>query len=315
MEKNKLNHLIEILSIPTYFGMETLIQEYLINYGTEKGYIVNKDVKGNIYFTKGKIGVNQYFPFVCAHIDSVFDEHKDLITQNKRKNIKRGSGKHNTQKLMAFHPDTNKRTGIAGDDLAGVFICLQMLEHFDNIKAAFFVEEEYGCKGSNNCDETFFKNVGYAIQFDGPTGNWFTYTLGGIKMYDTLFKDTVKPILEKFNITNYSDDPYTDILPLKEKFDFCCCNLPTGYHNWHSNEEYVNIDQVEKGIEIGIEFINKLGMNKHTYNKIEWDSLYALRYDDSRIYCTECGAEYDENFNCKFCGHDLLGGDLTQPKN
>ena len=33
-----------------------------------------------------------------------------------------------------------------------------MLEKFDNIKVAFFVEEEYGCKGANNCDKEFLKN-------------------------------------------------------------------------------------------------------------------------------------------------------------
>jgi len=267
MEKIKLNQLIEILSLPTYFGMETLVQEYLANHGKDKGYLTNKDEKGNIYFTKGSINENEYFPCVCAHIDSVFSEHVELIEQNKRKVVRLGQGKNNKHKLMAFHPDTGKRTGLAGDDLAGVYICLQMLEHFDNIKAVFFVEEEYGCVGSNNCDISFFDNVGYVVQFDGPTGNWFTETLSGVKMYNDTFLTKVKPILEKYNITNYSDDPYTDILPLKENFDFCCCNLPTGYHNWHTNEEYVNVNQLEKCIELGIEFIKLLDMKKYQYDK------------------------------------------------
>lgn len=267
MQEQETNQLIEILSIPTYFGKETLVQEYLMNYGKHKGYHTTKDKKGNIYITKGEVKENEYFPCVCAHIDSVFDEHIELIEQNKRKVVRFGQGKHNQHKLMGFHPDTDKRTGLAADDLAGVFICLQMVDHFDNIKAAFFVEEEYGCMGSNSCDETFFGNVGYVIQFDGPTGNWFTKTLSGVKMYNDKFESIVKPLLEKFNVTNYSDDPYTDILPLKQKFDFCCCNLPTGYHNWHSNEEYVNVNQVEDGIKLGIEFIKLLGHKKHLYTK------------------------------------------------
>jgi hypothetical protein len=277
MEKNKLNQLMDILSIPTYFGMETLVQEYLINHGKEKGYTINKDKKGNIYFTKGEVST-KYFPCVCAHIDSVFSEHSNLIKENKRKVIKRGKGKNNTHKLMAYFPDTDKRTGIAGDDLAGVFICLQMLEHFDTIKAVFFVEEKYGCKGSDNCDVSFFDNVGYVIQFDGPTGNWFSKTLSGVAMYDDKFKDKVKPILEKYNVTNYSDDPYTDILPLKEKFDFACCNLPSGYYNWHTNEEYVHIDHVEKGVKIGIEFIDKLGLEKQFFEKPKYPSFSFETY-------------------------------------
>lgn len=260
MKKEKLNQLKEILSIPSYFGMENLVQDYLINYGNEKGYLVNQDEKGNVYFRKGELKDSEYFPVVCAHIDTVFSDHKSLILENKRKVIKQHS-----KKLIAYHPETGHRTGLGGDDLAGVFICLQMMENFDVIKSVFFVEEEYGCVGSNNCDLDFFKNVGYVIQFDAPTNNWYTETLGGLKMYNETFDKIVKPILEKHNVNNYSDDPYTDILPLKEKFDFCCANLPTGYHNWHSDEEYVRIDHVEQGIKLGIEFIKILGLEKHLY--------------------------------------------------
>jgi hypothetical protein len=222
MKKEKLDHLMELLSIPTYFGMENLVVDYLIDYGQEKGYVVEKDQKGNVYFTKGKVN-DEFYPCVCAHIDSVFNEHKILIEQNLRKDIRKVEND-----LIAFHPLTEKRTGLAGDDLAGVFICLQLIEHFDIIKVAFFVQEEYGHQGSSNCDERFFENVGYVLQFDAPTSNWYTNTLQGLKMFDDKFDNKVKPILEKYNVDNYSEDPYTDILPLKEKFDFCCANLPTG---------------------------------------------------------------------------------------
>lgn len=276
MEKSKLTLLMEILSVPTFFGMEKLVQEYLINYGKSKGYIVNKDKKGNVYFTKGNIEEGQYFPCVCAHIDSVFRDHIKLINENKRKIIRLGEGE-NKNKLMAFHPDSGKRIGMAADDLAGVFICLQMLEHFDNIKAVFFVEEEYGCLGSSSCDDEFFNDVGYAVQFDAPTSNWFTETLGGVKMYDDQFLETVKPILEKYNVTNYSNDPYTDILALKDKFDFCCSNLPTGYYNWHSNNEYVDIIKTDKCIKLGIEFITKLGYKKYKYISNELSFLSKFK--------------------------------------
>lgn len=258
MQKKKLDLLKEILSIPSYFEYESLIQEFLINYGQEKGYVVHQDEKGNVYFEKGVINNDEYFPCVAAHIDTVFKEHIPLIEENKRKIIKQ-----NNKILMAFYPDTDKRTGLGGDDLAGVFICLQMMDEFDTIKSAFFVEEEYGCIGSNSCDISFFQNIGYVIQFDAPTNNWYTDTLSGLHVFSQDFDKQVKPILEKYGVDNYSDDPYTDILPLSKKFDFCCANLPTGYHNWHSVNEYVNIEHVEQGIDLGIDFINKLGLKKH----------------------------------------------------
>ena len=260
MEKEKLKLLKEVLSIPSYFEYEFLVQDFLIKYGNEKGYDVTQDDYGNVYFEKGKIKENEYFPCVCAHIDTVFNEHIELIEANKRKVIKQ-----HDRMLMAFHPDTDERTGLGGDDLAGVFICLQQMEKFDSLKAAFFVEEEFGAIGSTNCDPLFFDNVGYVLQFDGPTDNWYTETLNGVNIFNDAFDKEVKPILEKYGVDNYSADPYTDVLPLTEKFDFACANLPTGYYNWHTVNEYVNIDHVSKGIKIGEEFINKLGLKKHLY--------------------------------------------------
>jgi len=270
MNKTKQDQLIEILSIPSYYGMETLVQEYLINHGEQMNYKVHQDEKGNVYFEKGNLNEGQYFPFVCAHMDTVYNEHHDLIVQNLRKDVRFGKKESNKMKLFAYLPGTNSRTGLGGDDLAGVFICLQMMEKFDNIKAAFFVEEETFCQGSRNCDMDFFDNVGYAIQFDGPTGNWYSKTLSGTKLYSDDFHQEVKPILESYNVTNYSDDPYTDLLPLTEFFDFCCANLPTGYYKWHSNDEYVNVNHVQKGIEIGIDFIKKLGTKKYK-QELEFD--------------------------------------------
>lgn len=260
MKEDKLNQLIDILSIPTYFENEELIKEYLINHAKEKNYKVFIDKKGNVYFEKGELKKEEFFPCVCAHIDSVFYEHLDLIKENKRKIIKNDNGL-----LKAYFPDTFKRTGLAADDIVGVFIALEMMENFDTIKAAFFVEEEFGYKGSDNCDKKFFDNVGYVVQFDAPEFNWFTKTLQGLDMYNENFSNKITPILEKYKIDNLTDDSYTDILPLKKKFDFCCANLPTGYHNWHSNREYVNLKETEQCIEFSIDFIKNLGTKKYIF--------------------------------------------------
>ena len=309
MKKEKINQLIEILSIPSYFGKEYLVMNYLIKHGQDKGYSVHQDEKGNVYFEKGQLNNGEFFPCVCAHTDTVFEQHKELIKNNQKKDIRFGKKETNKTKLFAYIPGTDKRTGVGGDDLAGVFICLQMMEKFDKIKAAFFVEEEFGCKGSSACDLSFFKNVGYVIQFDGPTGNWFTKTLSGINMYSEDSFKIVKPILEKHKIFNYSDDPYTDILPLKEKFDFSCFNLPAGYFKWHTNKEYVDTRYVEKGINVGIEFINTLGNKLQEYKIDTFDFINNTNDFDVETICENCGDEmipdtFDETdiLVCISCG-------------
>ena len=55
MEKIQINLLKEILSIPTYFGNEYRVSEFLMNYGNPKGYNTYKDKVGNVYFEKGKV--------------------------------------------------------------------------------------------------------------------------------------------------------------------------------------------------------------------------------------------------------------------
>ena len=47
MKKEKLKQLKEILSIPTYFGMENLVVDYLVKHGQDKGYVVEIDKRGN----------------------------------------------------------------------------------------------------------------------------------------------------------------------------------------------------------------------------------------------------------------------------
>jgi di/tripeptidase len=260
------NLLKEILSIPSCFAHEDLIKEFLVSYGTKNSFIVSTDKKGNVYFTKGELLEGEFYPCVSAHLDSVFTkshnetDYTELIYKGLRKDIIEENGV-----LKAFHPVTKERIGLAADDLAGVYACLKLMNRFDKIKAAFFVEEEFGCEGSYNCDKKFFENVGYFIEFDAPTGNWYSEYSGGIKLFNDNFDILVKPILEKNSIDNYSQDPYINSIAMREQFDFCCVNLPVGYHHWHTKKEYLVLDELEKGINLGIEFVEKLGVKKYRF--------------------------------------------------
>lgn len=49
-------------------------------------------------------------------MDTVFAEHTELIEKNLSKNIKFASGQ-----LFAYHPITNRRTGLGGDEINWIF--------------------------------------------------------------------------------------------------------------------------------------------------------------------------------------------------
>lgn len=249
----KINKLIDVLSIPSYFGQENLIREYIINFLNEKGINIYVDKYGNVYATKGE---SEYYPCVVAHMDTV---HKI-----KELNIQEDNY------ILTALDNNGKQTGIGGDNKAGVFVCLELLEHFDTIKAAFFVSEEVGCLGSYLSDPEFFKNVGYTLQFDAPYNNWVSHYSDGVKLFNISsdFFKKIHPVFESnlpgYKITNLGDHPYTDVSALKRLYNFSCVNYSVGYYNMHTNNEYVSIMDVDLCLNTAFQIIESLG-NKLYY--------------------------------------------------
>lgn len=261
----------EILEIPSFSGMEVLVVEYITKFCIEHNFQYKIDEHNNVYVTKGKINKGEYYPCVVAHTDTVHSDQRHLILGDKKIHIVENvvDGKI---RFSGFDNVRNRPTGIGGDDKAGVYICLKLLLDFDVMKAAFFVKEEIGMKGSQYADKKFFKNVGYAIQFDGPTRNWFSKSLMGQDLWNESFMTDIKPLLENYKVDNFSKDPYTDVYQLVKKFDFCGAVFPTGYYDWHSPEEYVIPEETEECYELGKESLYKLGNKKYTFKreKQEW---------------------------------------------
>ncbi|MDB0059658.1 hypothetical protein N9F18_00720 [bacterium] len=166
-----IDFLKEVLSIPSVSGDESMVRDYIIEYAKNNGIEYYTDSKKNLYLTKGsdKMTSGEYYPCVVSHMDTVHGSHRELI--ETKTNLIIENSEMGT--LIAKHPTTKEQTGIGGDDKCGVYVCLEMFERFDVLKGAFFVEEEIGMLGSKQADDKFFENVGYAIQFDAPSSNYF----------------------------------------------------------------------------------------------------------------------------------------------
>lgn len=258
-------NLKQVLEIPTFSGKEDLMIEFIENFCKQNQLDYYIDSTRNIYVTKGQIKENEFYPCVVAHTDTVHTDQTELVTSKTNIKIKSFPTKENTTMLMGWNPMKNCPTGIGGDDKCGVYICLKMLLETDVLKAVFFVEEETGMHGSKKSDPEFFKNVGYAIQFDAPTNNWFSKTLLRIPLWNENFFEACRITLNENNIDNISDDPFTDVLQLRKKFDFCCAVFPTGYYNQHSPSEYVIQEETEQCFKIGMQAVEKLGKVKFNY--------------------------------------------------
>ncbi len=261
-----LEFLKQVLSVPTHSFQEDEMIEFLIEYLSNKKYKFKIDEMGNIYVTKGVISENEYYPCVVAHTDTVHE----IDTINIKEEYLKDSKGNESLSLKAYN-DRGLPTGIGGDDKCGVFACLQLLEEFDVLKAAFFVSEEVGCIGSKNADGEFFKDVGYAIQFDAPNDYMVTEYCFGVKLFETdsIFHNSAKKVLTEnmLSVPKFEKHPYTDVWQLKKKFDFSCINISVGYHSYHTKHEYVVVEEVYAGANSGKNLINELGTKKYKYTQ------------------------------------------------
>jgi acetylornithine deacetylase/succinyl-diaminopimelate desuccinylase-like protein len=73
------------------------------------------------------------------------------------------------------------------------------------------------------------------------------------------------------NNMEYMVHPYTDVYALRGKFDFSCINFSIGYYDYHTKNEYVVIEDVFNGIEIGKKMIENLGNKLHYKKSVDYN--------------------------------------------
>jgi putative aminopeptidase FrvX len=247
----------EILSIPSYSGKETKLVNFITSFLDANNIKYILDEMKNIYCVKGEA---EYYPCVVAHTDTVHNNTFIDVRAELKPNSKRA-----LKEAYKGYDAKGNPTGIGGDDKAGVFACLTLLKELPVIKAAFFVSEEIGCVGSLKADANFFLDVGYAIQFDAPFDWMVSEISSGVRLFDrdSKFFTKIDKVLTENTNPQYQSHPYTDIFALKKLFDFSCLNISIGYYDYHTKDEYVVLEDVEKGIKMGREMIESLGYEKY----------------------------------------------------
>lgn len=259
-----LQFLKDVLSVPTKTYQEERMVQYIVDWLRNEKIEHYVDEHMNVYAIKQEkeSQTDFYFPCVVAHTDTVHN----IDTINIREEMKPNTSGELKLSLKAYN-DEGKPTGIGGDDKCGVFACLKLLKELPYLKAAFFVSEETGCHGSRKADDRFFSNVGYVIQFDAPENWMVTETCFGAKLFEKeseFFEKCDKVLVEGMNNKQkYMTHPYTDVYALKTKFDFACINFSIGYYDYHTENEYVVVEDTMNGVEMGRKIIESLGYKKY----------------------------------------------------
>jgi len=264
--KQDLQLLKDVLSVPTKTYKEDLMVVYLVQWLKDNNIEFFVDEHKNVYATKQEsvlIPPDFYFPCVIAHTDTVHDIDTINIREEQLSNTQ-----GELKLSYKAYNNLGNPTGIGGDDKCGVFACLTLLKELPYLKAAFFVSEETGCHGSKKAKEEFFDNVGYGIQFDAPENWMITEKCFGQVLFDrdSEFFEKVDQVLnEGMNNEDmqYMVHPYTDVYALRTKFNFSCINFSIGYYNYHTKNEYVVVEDVFNGINMGRKMIESLGYKLH----------------------------------------------------
>lgn len=121
--------------------------------------------------------------------------------------------------------EMGRQTGLGMDDQGGCALALAVLDAIPFGKAMFCVEEEIGMQGSKAADMSFFDDCAFVISNDSPARNRASHSCSGTVLYsDEFFKKYLKPICTRHGVTQFNEEPYTDIIQVRQH------KLPDGKH-------------------------------------------------------------------------------------
>jgi hypothetical protein len=246
---------------------------------------------GNIYVTKGH---STRFPCVVAHTDTVHELVQDLTV------IQVGDN------LTGFNAVEMEQTGIGGDDKVGIYIALECLEKFDNIKAAFFRDEEVGCQGSYLAKESFFNDCGYVLQCDRQMNEDFITVASGVVLSSKKFQKDISPIIKPYGYGLHKNGMMTDVMALKDLgIPLSMANIACGYYNPHCENEYVNLDDVENCLDMVQEIIRAFE-GKYYQHSYEYKGLNLYKepptYSSTAVHGKLVGSNLYKSHGAYECG-------------
>lgn len=182
---------------------------------------LGKDSFGNLYAVKGEA---ETFPTVVCHLDQVGTNHSNDFKAVETKDI-----------IFGYSPSKHEFQNLGADDKNGILICLELLRIYDNVKCAFFKEEETGCRGSSNAEMGFFDNSRFVIQCDRRGNSDLVTNISMMDLCSDKFIQDIEP--ERFGYQE-SSGMMSDVEALKQQgLKVSAINMSCGYYNPHSDEE------------------------------------------------------------------------------
>ena len=238
----------EIMSVPACSRHEDFLIECIEEWCKQNG-IKTVVKQGNLYLTKGK---TEWFPCLAAHLDTVQDKQAEYADKKKLLDIKVDGDKLYVDGM-----------GIGADCRAGIAICLDAMTKIPACKCVFFSNEELGCLGAQKLDKGFFDDVSYCIEWDSPTWNRAAKSSLGVDLFTQEFFDKyIKDVARKYGVTNFRDEPGTDVHFIVKYTGTTCMNFSNGGYKPHSPDEYCLFSEMNKGSEFCVDLVKTIPNDK-----------------------------------------------------
>lgn len=258
------------------------------------GCAISYDKYGNMYVTKG----DGPYPAMVCHTDTVHDIVKEPVAAC----IANGN-------IVAFKTLSMEQVGTGGDDKVGIHITLELLKKHNNMKAVFFLDEEVGCIGSSNADFKFFDDCLFVLECDRRGDNDFVNNISGTKLYDENFSDAISVILQKYKRVECSGG-MTDVVEIAYKTNLPVANMSCGYYKPHTDEEYINIDDVINTYKLCNDIFKYINIKHEVKEKrTSWYGNY-----NNTIYEKYAGYDtyYNRNYDIEYEVDETELGSITE---
>lgn len=245
----------DIMSIPSCSKHEEMMRDYILDFAARRGIASMVDAKGNVYLTKGGLGPGEAYPCLVNHMDTVHAEQRDAVQNGRRLEILENRDVRGNTVLSAAG------TGIGADDKLGCAIALAVLDDRDKCKAVFFVEEELGMAGSMEMLVEWFDDVSFVLSFDSPGRNRTSRSCCQRRLYsEEFFEGYLRDICSANGITNFNDEPYTDVVQVRDRTNIMCYNMGNGGYYPHRRDEYLVVEDAQATYKFANELFDAIGM-------------------------------------------------------
>lgn len=214
----------ELYKISSPSGNERKMKKFIKDWCKRniEDYVLQTDNNGNMYIQKGN---SETYPCVVAHLDEVHNSKGKGFRVIESEGI-----------MFGFNIKIKDYVGIGADDKNGIWVALKCLKEYDNIKVAFFVEEERGCVGSSEADMSFFNDVRFVLQCDRKSGTDLITCGCGT---DLASEEFLRDICYQDFGYNKENGSLSDVITLVENgVGVSCLNIGCGYYRPHTQFEF-----------------------------------------------------------------------------